>query len=441
MLVGENSTGKSTFLAVCSLLPYLLQPESINFNRSPFVLGSYRNIATKRSDETDNADSFEIGLDFDISPPYSPNFTKDSTLDSDMQLLLEVVHDEGESKHCRIITRFAERNGQPHSVISSIMIGKYRFEIDWSITNGNKIKKLAHGTDVVHFGDLDNSPQIAHFRFPIESDRLNWNYTIEEIIKRSFPSQIPESFQSNNLEIVRSYFSQLLTEIRSQTAYALAPIRSTPKRTYDPVQTQIEPSGSHVPMVLSKLSRENTEKWKSLREIIGAFGKRSGLYGSISVRNLGISPSDPFQLEVSVDGNRVNLLDVGYGVSQILPIIVDSVTLAWPRRFLFQQPEVHLHPQGHVALATFLVDRIAKTTQDFVIESHSDHLIDQLRIEIRDRKLDPNVVSLLYFENDRGSVQIHEIEIDRLGNLKNAPNSYRRFFLNHQYELLGMKGE
>ena len=283
---------------------------------------------------------------------------------------------------------------------------------------------------------------MAHFGFPFESDGLNWNYTIEEIIKRSFLGQISESFQSNNLKIVRSYFSQLLTEIRSQTAYALAPIRSTPKRTYDPVQTRIEPSGSHVPMVLSKLSRENTEAWKSLREILGYFGKTSGLYGSISVRNLGISPSDPFQLEVGVDGNnRVNLLDVGYGVSQILPIIVDSVTLGWPRRFLFQQPEIHLHPQGHVALATFLVDRIAKTTQDFVIESHSDHLIDQLRIEIGDRKLDPTVVSLLYFENDGGSVQIHEIEIDRLGNLKNVPNSYRRFFLNHQYALLGMKGE
>ena len=91
------------------------------------------------------------------------------------------------------------------------------------------------------------------------------------------------------------------------------------------------------------------------------FGKRSGLFQNIEVKNLGGSMGNPFQLKVKVRGPNSNIIDVGYGVSQILPILVYilevpifPVPLMGPPFFLLQQPEVHLHPRAQAELSSFL---------------------------------------------------------------------------------------
>ena len=406
----------------------------INFNRTPFVLGSYRNIATFQHSERSNFPSFKIGISGEIMEESQLRFPG----------LALTAHDHGEiprqvESYC-LVTEFSEQSGQPQPSSTSIQLGNYMIDIDWSVDQIGKIISLSNGDYSIKFGG--NRPD----KWDILSGSMystfpSWPSNIDEIVSESFPDDIPSAFGVINLRKIQSSYSSVPKVLARQVTYPIAPIRSVPQRTYDPVQSLPEPSGSHVPMLLSKVSRENTEEWATLRKKFNAFGRRSGLYEGISVRQLGESPSDPFQIELKIGDDTINLLDVGYGVSQILPIIVDSVMQDRPRRFLLQQPEVHLHPRGHAALATFLVDRIQDTSQDFVIETHSDQLINQLRIEIRNRKLDPRAVSLLYFEKCTSGVQIHEIEIDETGNLTNAPSSYREFFLRHQYELLGLEEE
>ena len=91
--------------------------------------------------------------------------------------------------------------------------------------------------------------------------------------------------------------------------------------------------------------------------------------------------SDPFQLHVKVrSGHQRNIMDVGYGVSQSLPIIVD--VLAAEEQigerngnyctFLMQQPEVHLHPRAQAELASFFADSYSKRNNRFMIETHSE---------------------------------------------------------------------
>src|SRR5262249_27011022 len=137
--------------------------------------------------------------------------------------------------------------------------------------------------------------------------------------------------------------------------FAFAPIRTSPKRTYDPVSETPEPEGSHVPMLLARLSRSSTnDDWTRLSESLSSFGESSGLFDDIEVIRKGKKESDPFQIGVKTGGPTVNLMDVGYGVSQVLPILVD--TLQSPNRtrvFLLQQPEVHLHPRAQAELGTF----------------------------------------------------------------------------------------
>ena len=98
---------------------------------------------------------------------------------------------------------------------------------------------------------------------------------------------------------------------------------------------------------------------------------------------------------------RFNLVDVGYGVSQALPILVDTLQRpAADEVFLLQQPEVHLHPRAQAELGSFFVSQAGKKRR-FVIETHSDYLVDRVRMEIRRGNIRAQDVSLLSFRTEK----------------------------------------
>jgi hypothetical protein len=219
--------------------------------------------------------------------------------------------------------------------------------------------------------------------------------------------------------------------------YAFAPIRTHPQRTYDPLTDEPKPEGSHIPMVLARVSSSNAKAWEELRASLDSFGKFSGLFSHLEVRRMGQKESDPFQIRVRISGPRRNLVDVGYGVSQILPIIVDSLQRPEGSTFLLQQPEVHLHPKAQAELGSFLALIAKDYGKRFLIETHSDHLVDRIRMDIRDRDyLEPDNVQILYFERQDGGVVIQPLEVDHFGNIVNAPPGYRQFFLEEEKRLL-----
>ena len=175
-----------------------------------------------------------------------------------------------------------------------------------------------------------------------------------------------------------------------------------------------------------------------LRETLDRFGKESGLFTGINIKALGRYESDPFQIRVRIKGPQANLVDVGYGVSQALPILVEAVRSSPGSVHLMQQPEVHMHPRSQAALGSFLADLAAQQGKQFIVETHSDYLVDRLRMDIRDgRSLSHDDVVLLYFERNGSTVDIHPISIDRAGNLIGEPDTYRQFFLTEERRLLG----
>jgi predicted ATPase len=151
------------------------------------------------------------------------------------------------------------------------------------------------------------------------------------------------------------------------------------------------------------------------------------------VKRLGKKETDPFQLQVTIQGPPANLMDVGYGVSQVLPIAVDCLTSEPGQMLLMQQPEVHLHPRGQAELGTFLANLVTARGNRFVVETHSDYLVNRVRLDIRDQKwLKPEDVCLLYCERAGAGVKVQEIHVDDQGNLLDAPPGYHRFLLNEE---------
>jgi len=218
---------------------------------------------------------------------------------------------------------------------------------------------------------------------------------------------------------------------------SVAPVRTRPERTYDWGTETTTPEGGHIPYILARVLRQaESAAGKKLLKALIRFGEESGLFKNIKVRELGRKESDPFQVQANVSGRPTNLTDVGYGVSQSLPVVIESVLATKNKRVLIQQPEVHLHPRAQAALGTFFVDLVSSDHKEFVIETHSDYVVDRIRQEAARGKIKPEDVVILYFQRRGAKTAIHPLHLDKLGNVKGTPSGYREFFLREETNLL-----
>ena len=124
-----------------------------------------------------------------------------------------------------------------------------------------------------------------------------------------------------------------------QRPFASAPIRSRPRRTYDPTRPSRDPEGEYVPTYLANVSYSDKEEWARLKDALEAFGSESGLFDEIAIKLLGKTGGSPFQVQIRKFGQRLkgakrNLIDVGYGVSQALPLLTELLRKDTPSMFL-----------------------------------------------------------------------------------------------------------
>lgn len=241
-----------------------------------------------------------------------------------------------------------------------------------------------------------------------------------------------------SLALMSAALEQFLRTFPNAT-FASAPVRSNPNRVYTPTDQSRTPEGTHTPQRLFKIKESNQAHWDRVKSRLEAFGKMSGMFTAINVARYRSSGSSPFNINVTRKGKQSNIVDVGYGVSQALPILTDLIESPPFSGFLFQQPEVHLHPQAQAALGSFFVEHIRNQRRSVIVaETHSDYLIDRVRLHIRDGLLKPKDVSLLYFQAEGTSTNIFQLEIDDFGNISHTPTGYREFFVREQMLMLGV---
>ncbi len=199
-------------------------------------------------------------------------------------------------------------------------------------------------------------------------------------------------------------------------------------------------------MRLLRIAETRQKEWERLKRQLVEFGNSSGLFQKIEVKTLGSSMGAPFQLKVKVRGPTVNIMDVGYGVSQVLPILEQILNEPFSSRrgagagyscYLLQQPEVHLHPRAQAELSSLLGQLASRGNQSFIIETHSDYMIDRARIEIMKGNIKKEDVSLIYLEPNKNIVNVHNISFDEMGNMIGVPPHFREFFLHESSRLMG----
>jgi hypothetical protein len=114
---------------------------------------------------------------------------------------------------------------------------------------------------------------------------------------------------------------------------------------------------------------------------------------------------------------RVGLSDVGFGVSQVLPILMEC-SLGANNTVLIEQPEIHLNPKLQAALGQIIAETIINNPKkQFVIETHSEHLFLRLQKLVRNRVLDPRLLSVLYVSKGSDGSTVLPIELGRSGEM------------------------
>jgi len=191
-----------------------------------------------------------------------------------------------------------------------------------------------------------------------------------------------------------------------------------------------------VPLALAKAYFQKEGSWTALKKSLNEFGRAAGLFTSVDVKSLGRHESDPFQLSIKIEGPASNIVDVGYGVSQVLPLLVDPLLAERGSVFLLQQPEVHLHPKGQAQLANFLGAMVKQRGIRFIVETHSDYFLSRLQIAIKRKEISSDDVAVAYFERSGIETRIHNLRFNENGAYVCVPEGYREFFLKEEMDFL-----
>ncbi len=424
LLVGENSTGKTSFLALLRAL-WRVAAEYIvpDFREDPYDLGTFRDIAHHRGGRGGSADFFEAGLEFAESSP--------------------------EQGPVSLLVTFKEREGVPYPTRRRLTGKDTWIEVDTTSNGQELVRFRRQQNEWERLVPAGLSGVGAPILMPLTVLlRHVWREDYRRVETTANPNASSDDGlpTQGDLDAAGELESALRRRVHwSGTAsFAGAPLRAQPRRTYDPSQPFSDPRGDYVPTYLANLSRRDQKEWHQLKLALENFGQVSGLFNEIYIESFGKTDADPFQVKVRKFGKRSkgysrNIIDVGYGVSQALPLLTELFKPQPAPLFLLQQPEVHLHPSAQAALGTLFCS-IAGPNRQLVVETHSDYILDRVLMDIRDQKtgLKPDDVSILFFEPNDLEGTIHSLRLDKQGNILGVPNGYRQFFSDELRRSIGL---
>ena len=205
-------------------------------------------------------------------------------------------------------------------------------------------------------------------------------------------------------------------------------LRGNPERIYPKTATGTDFTGTFENYVASVIAHwEGTKdvRLKSLEAMLIDLG----LTWKISANTINYT-----QIELQVgrlpkakrgDEDLVSIADVGFGVSQVLPVLV-ALLVAKPGQLVYlEQPELHLHPRAQYALAKILAET-AKRGVKLVVETHSALLLLQVQTLVAKRDLDPDLVKLHWFSrsDEDGTTSIESADLDENGAFGDWPEDF-----------------
>jgi predicted ATPase len=137
--------------------------------------------------------------------------------------------------------------------------------------------------------------------------------------------------------------------------------------------------------------------------------------------------------------NNIRPQHVGFGISYALPTIVTLLSAKPDKLIILENPEAHLHPKGQSKIGEMMA-RAAQGEAQLIVETHSDHIINGVRVAVKEGKLDPEKVKIFYFDRNPDSKEhysfVREMNIDADGRIDYWPEGFMDEWDKNLMELL-----
>lgn len=417
LLTGANSSGKSSVLSAITAILQSRSPHTFPFQFVPngkiCSLGSYKDIAHGRSTRT----KFSIGLtlqsgedeiEFDGRYRYSasgdqvlPDKVYYKRKEDSIELLWA-----GQEEGYRAIIRADTHN---EMMKNEFMVGLKQIfsELEKTVENSTKGRKGSSR----ELRTLFQQHKTRWFKLKSR----NSLEVIDEL--RRYPVGL------HTLRMI----DIALNELANSTSY-IGPVRVHPSRYYltEDAGQSIDQAGKNSIPLLYDWRKHHQKRYKEVVDSIQLLELATKIETRSSLDEILKLDVQPFE-----HPERVGFADVGFGISQALPILIADAALPKGGTLLVNQPEVHLHPSSQALLGNYFASRLK--TRRYILETHSEYLINRLRLLAVQGKLNVKDVSILFFEAPSSSTKtptIHSIEIGEDGSLINAPRSFfQTYFL------------
>jgi predicted ATPase len=326
---------------------------------------------------------------------------------------------------------------------------KMRFESDIGILEGKgsalAVERMVYGLgDIKAGGMAAGMVRTAKPNAPYELTQAEYDFVrnpgrawpITEPVKcYGFPDEVVNYYQ--NADVVK--LLALSLEKLFQSLFYLGPLRDRFARQYTWAGEAPEHvgwmGGQTIPAILAARDRKlNAGKKMKLRpfgEMLAHWLLQMGLIEAFEVK-----PIAPRRREYEVlvktpgVGKWINITDVGFGISQFLPVLVQCFYAPAGAVILIEQPEIHLHPAAQSWLADLFIEVIhswegghARNIQ-LIIESHSEHFLRRLQTRIAEKKLKPDEVAAYFCRPAAQGTVLSPLEVDFFGNIRNWPDNF-----------------
>lgn len=325
-------------------------------------------------------------------------------------------------------------------------------ELDFSAEVGlsaldNKLPKV----EKFNYRLLDNDRQSLSIDFSRKSDKSEYIASAEQysLVKKNirapfpkeavrfygFPDEVVSSYQ--NAEFVQSL--NLAHEKLFSSVCYLGPFRTRAERLYTWSGIAPESVGfageNTIAAILAARDRTislwDKKQTMPFEEVIAAKLKQMQLIEEFKVSAISTQRQD-YEVRIRTRGSDdwVELPDAGFGISQVLPVLVQCFYAPAGSVILMEQPEIGLHPSAQAALADVMIDAVKSRENgkdrniQLIIESHSEHFLRRLQRRIAEDAVSQDKVSVYFANNATTPATLDPLQIDMFGNIRNWPENF-----------------
>lgn len=244
-------------------------------------------------------------------------------------------------------------------------------------------------------------------------------------------------FSDSALELLgrdRSFVESISTSLRSALANLdyLGPLRHVWQRGHVAATSGVSGIGADGRRAVDMLLSQHTPEGggQGLINEVSAWISRMGLADRIEIRSEASAPAASaasagrHELLVHRDGVQSNIRDVGYGVSQVLPVLVLACAAASGSTLILEEPEIHLHPLAQSVLAELFVEASQQRGLQFLIETHSEHMFRRLQTLMARSVIGPDDVAMHFVRRSGNESVLSQLDVDEYGAVHNWPVNF-----------------